>query len=92
MSFKAPCDRPNASPFDRRGTGAYNINAGIDSSIVADPAHRGTLPTPELELIHKSASYKKAMHLEDDDKIELAARIHEEQVRRVHEQSQTRDK
>lgn len=90
MSFKAPCDRPDASPFDRRGTGAYNINAGIDSSIVADPAHRGTLPTPELELIHKSASYKKAMHLEDEDKLELSAKT--EQLHRLHEQSQRREK
>jgi hypothetical protein len=75
MSFKAPCDRPDASPFDRRGTGAYNINAGIDSSIVSDPAHRGTLPTPELELIHKSASYKQAKQYEEEDNIELAAKV-----------------
>ncbi len=74
MSFKAPCDRPYASPFDKRGTGAYNINAGIDSSIHADPAHRGTLSTPELELIHKSASYKQAMNSEKQDKLELAAK------------------
>lgn len=61
MSYKAPCDRPDASPFDRRGTGAYNINAGIDSSIHSNPAHRGTLTSPELELIHQSTSYQQAM-------------------------------
>jgi hypothetical protein len=90
MSFKAPCDRPDASPFDRRGTGAYNINAGIDSSIIADPAHRGTLPTPELELIHKSASYKQAMNFEEEDKLELAAKV--QQSYRVQEQYERRDK
>ena len=79
MSFKAPCDRPDASPFDRRGTGAYNINAGIDSSIHTDPAHRGTLSTPELELIHKSASYKKAMEYGKEDKLELAVKLHQTQ-------------
>jgi len=84
MSFKAPCDRPNASPFDRRGTGAYNINAGIDSSIHTNPAHRGTLSTPELELIHQSASYKKAMDYEKEDKLELAAK--NQQIRQVEEQ------
>jgi hypothetical protein len=83
MSFKAPCDRPNASPFDRRGTGAYNINAGIDSSIHTNPAHRGTLSTPELELIHQSASYKKAMDYEKEDKLELAAK--NQQIRQVEE-------
>ncbi len=83
MSFKAPCDRPNASPFDRRGTGAYNINAGIDSSIHTNPAHRGTLSTPELELIHQSASYKKAMDYDKEDKLELAAK--NQQIRQVEE-------
>lgn len=90
MSFKAPCDRPDASPLDRRGTGAFNINAGIDSSIIADPAHRGTLPTPELELIHQSASYKKAMDFEKEDKVELAAKV--QQLCQVQEQYQRRDK
>lgn len=90
MSYTAPCDRPDASPFDRRGTGAYNINAGIDSSIVADPAHRGTLPTPELELIHQSASYKKAMHCEKEDKVELAAKI--QQISQVQERYRQLDK
>jgi len=90
MSFQAPCDRPDASPFDRRGTGAYNINAGIDSSIKADPAHRGTLPTPELELIRQSASYKKAMLCQEEDKIELAAKVQE--VRQLQDQYQQRDK
>ncbi|CAF0840864.1 unnamed protein product [Adineta steineri] len=75
MSFKAPCDRPDASPMDRRGTGAYNINAGIDSSITADPAHRGTLSTPELDLIRNSASYKQAMKFEKEDNVELAAKM-----------------
>ncbi len=84
MSFTAPCDRPDASPFDRRGTGAYNINAGIDSSIKTDPAHRGTLPTPELELIHQSVSYKKAMNYEENDKLELAAKF--QQLPQVQEQ------
>jgi hypothetical protein len=79
MSFKAPCDRPDASPFDRRGTGAYNINAGIDSSIHTDPAHRGTLSTPELQLIHQSASYKKAMECTKEDKLELAAKLQQSQ-------------
>jgi hypothetical protein len=90
MSFQAPCDRPDASPFDRRGTGALNINAGIDSSINADPAHRGTLSTPELELIHQSASYKKAMRCEEEDKLELAAKV--QQIRQVQEQYQQRNK
>ena len=76
MSYTAPCDRPDASPFDRRGTGAYNINAGIDSSIVADPAHRGTLTSPELELIHQSASYKQAIQRQDEDKLELTEKMH----------------
>jgi len=91
MSFTAPCDRPDASPFDRRGNGAYNINAGIDSSTKADPAHRGTLPTPELELIHQSASYKKAMHCEEEeeDKLELAAKV--QQLRQVQEQYKQRN-
>ena len=75
MSYQAPCDRPNASPMDKRGTGAYNINAGIDSSIHSDPAHRGTLSTPELEAIHKSKGYKQAMKYEEEDKIELAAKM-----------------
>jgi hypothetical protein len=75
MSFQAPCDRPNASPFDRRGTGAYNINAGIDSSINANPAHRGTLSTPELELIHKSASYQQSLRYQNEDKLELGAKM-----------------
>ena len=83
MSYKAPCDRPDASPLDRRGNGAYNINAGIDSSITADPAHRGTLSTPELEVIHQSASYKQAMHCEKEDKLELAAKV--QQARRAEE-------
>ena len=74
MSFTAPCDRPDASPLDRRGTGAYNINAGIDSSIVADPAHRGTLTSPELQLIHQSTSYKQAMQHQEEDNVELAAK------------------
>jgi len=82
MPYTAPCDRPDASPFDRRGTGAYNINAGIDSSILADPAHRGTLPTPELELIRQSASYKRAMLYEKEDKVELAAKVQEQYQRR----------
>jgi hypothetical protein len=90
MSFKAPCDRPDASPFDKRGTGAYNINAGIDSSIKADPAHRGTLPTPELELIHKSASYKQAMSCEKEDKLELAVKV--QQSYQIKEQYERRDK
>jgi hypothetical protein len=77
MSSKAPCDRPDASPFDRRGTGAYNINAGIDSSIHTDPAHRGTLSTPELELIHQSASYKQAMYYEKEDKFQQTRQIEE---------------
>lgn len=85
MSYKAPCDRPDASPFDRRGNGAYNINAGIDSSIVANPAHRGTLSTPELESIHKSSSYKQAMHCEKEDNLELAAKVH--QTHRAEEHS-----
>ena len=58
-------------------------NAGIDSSIIADPAHRGTLSTPELELIHQSASYKQAMHLEKEDKLELTAK--NQQIHRVQE-------
>jgi hypothetical protein len=82
MPYTAPCDRPDASPFDRRGTGAYNINAGIDSSILADPAHRGTLPTPELELIRQSDSYKRAMLYEKEDKVELAAKVQEQYQRR----------
>ena len=82
MSYTAPCDRPDASPFDRRGTGAYNINAGIDSSIVADPAHRGTLTSPELELIHQSASYKQAVQRQDEDKLELTDKMqHYSQIR-----------
>ena len=63
--------------------GAYNINAGIDSSIHADPAHRGTLSTPELELIHQSASYKKAVNSEKEDNLELAAKI--QQIRQTEE-------
>lgn len=75
MSYTAPCDRAGASPLDRRGTGAYNINAGIDSSIHADPAHRGTLPTPELEKIHQSESYRKGMKApKDDEPVELKHR------------------
>ena len=85
MSYKAPCDRPDASPFDRRGNGAYNINAGIDSSIAADPAHRGTLSTPELEAIHKSASYKQSMHCKKEDNLELAAKV--QQIHRAEEYS-----
>lgn len=84
MSYTAPCDRPDASPFDRRGNGAYNINAGIDSSIIADPAHRGTLSTPELAAIHQSTSYKQATHCEKEDKLELAAKV--QQTRRAEEQ------
>lgn len=93
MAFQPPCDRPNASPLDRRGTGAYNINAGIDSSIVSDPAHRGTLSTPELELIHKSAGYKQAMKFQDEDNIELAAKVkHMHQAQKHDEQREKRDR
>lgn len=83
MSYTAPCDRPDASPLDRRGTGAFNINAGIDSSIVADPAHRGTLSTPELQLIHQSASYKKAMQHQEEDNLELAAKTQHNERQQV---------
>ncbi|UJR08868.1 hypothetical protein I4U23_013123 [Adineta vaga] len=93
MSFQAPCDRPNASPLDRRGTGAYNINAGIDSSIISDPAHRGTLSTPELEAIHKSEGYKQAMKHQDEDDIELSAKMkYMYQAQKHDEQREKRDR
>ncbi|CAF4598774.1 unnamed protein product, partial [Rotaria sp. Silwood2] len=38
----------NAFPLDKHDTDAYNIDVGIDSSIITDSVHRGKLLTDAL--------------------------------------------
>lgn len=73
MSSTGPCDRGVASPVHRPATGASNINAGIDSNINADSAHRDiwTSSALELELIHRWASDQQAMICQQDGHVEL---------------------
>jgi hypothetical protein len=60
-----------------------NINAGIDSSLANEPAHRGSLTTSELDSIHQTDSFKQAAQIEEEDNRELDAKIKQIQQDKV---------
>ena len=63
----------NAAP--KQHAASYSvINAGIDSSFTQDAAHRGSLTPPELDSIHQTNSFKKALELQEEDNREIAAK------------------
>lgn len=76
MSTQASADHNGSASTINTGN---NINARIDSSFRSDPAHRGSLTPPELDSIHQSNSFKKAIQLEEEDNRELAAKKKQQQ-------------
>ena len=52
-----------------------NINAGIDSGFASDPVRRGSLSPSELDSIHQTNSFKQAAQLQEEDNLELEAKL-----------------
>ena len=59
---------------DQHASHGCAVNAGIDSSLTPNLSHRGSLTPPELDSIHQTNSFKKALELQEEDNREIAAK------------------
>jgi len=72
MSSTITCDHCSKPGSDKDGS---ILNASVDSSFANNPAHRGSLTPPELDSIHQTNSFKKALQLQEEDNCDLAAKM-----------------
>ncbi|UJR37372.1 hypothetical protein I4U23_030080 [Adineta vaga] len=73
MSTTTPSDRYQTTTTHH----TRSINAGIDSSFTNNPLHRGSLTPSELDSIHQTNSFKKAVQLQEEDTQELTAKMNQ---------------